>query len=676
MKKFISVLMLVALLLGCCACGKKQAPAAAKPTETTGATMITGKLTPEQQFGHIDETTPIDGVYKIWSAKGVQNIANHPEGKFELLCTVDMQGATISPIGTAEKPFTGELYGANFFIQNFTVQGGSEESFGFLGVNQGLVRNLVLENVTFIPGANAKNIGTLAGLNAGELIRCTVSGTMPAIENAPAGAACGGLIGKNTGSVENGSATMDIAVHSPNQAYVGGLIGLCEGGKVQYLETHGAIDTVGTNKQFGLFAGQTDVVFNTCVFSGPSNTVDGKLLTNFTGNPDDDELVVAPSALWRDNGFLQPLPEKELAMRQKVVDTMNRLCSVEWKVKQDLAHSCVCQLSTCHGMYNAGYTYYGIPYNHKASPITRVEYCIDEDGYVKDWFYDMGSFDGFDMYFGGDCSTTIMHSWFTVSNSIDFLFTTFMMPAVGRGTIKVGDYIGDFTTGEKNYTDQYILANGEEKMYECYTQMRMGDAFVNVNENGGHTRMAVSDPIIVRDQQGKIDPNYSYFLISEQGSPMENAEERTYSYCKVNFKRNFSSLCQNWYIPITCEELLTGEMETPEAKLEDGCGGYAGMFTGTVRCNYHLVSVTLKITDSRGNVVTEHPYFSNCQKNDDYGSTHFTARNYVDHLNLAEFAAVLSRTDFQKGETYNYTLTANLATFDDFVVGEGQFTYG
>ena len=86
--------------------------------------------------------------------------------------------------------------------------------------------------------------------------------------------------------------------------------------------------------------------------------------------------------------------------------------------------------------------------------------------------------------------------------------------------------------------------------------------------------------------------------------------------------------------------------------------------------------LTLKITDSKGNVITEHPYFSNCQKNDDYGSTHFTARNYVDHLNLAEFAAVLSRTDFQKGETYNYTLTANLATFDDFVVNEGQFTYG
>lgn len=674
MKKLISILTLLAILLSLCACGKKEA--STEDTQPSDDTVNTGNLTPEQQFGHIDEMTPVDGVYQIWSPKGVQNMANHPDASFELLCTIDMQGATIAPLGSDSTPFTGTLNGANFFIKNFTVQGGDEESFGFVSVNQGTVRNLVLENVTFIPGANAKNFGCIAGVNEGELIRCTVSGTMEPIEAAPDGATCGGLIGKNSGSIENSSATVDIAFNSPNSAYVGGLIGLCEGGKVQYLETHGAIDTVGTNKSFGLFAGQTNVVFNTCVFSGPSNTVDGKLLTNFTGNPDDDELAVALNALWRDNGFLQPLSENELAMRQTVVDTMNRLCTVEWKVKQDLAHSCICQLSTCHGMYNADYTYYGIPYNHKASPITRVEYCLDEDGYVKDWFYDMGSFDGFDMYFGGDCSTTIMHAWFTVSNSIDFLFTTFMIPAVGRGTIKVGDYEGDFLVGETSYTEQYMLANGEDKMYECYTQMRMGDAFVAVNEQGGHTRMAVSDPIIVRDQQGNIDPNYSYFLISEQGSPVENIEEKTYSYCKANFKRNFSSLYQNWYIPITCEELITGEMETPEANLEGGCSGYAGMFTGTVQCNYHLVSVTLKITDSEGNVVVEHPYFSNIQKNDDYGSTHFTARNYIDHLNLADFAAVVAQLKFEKGESYSYTLTANLATFDDFVVHEGQFNYG
>lgn len=674
MKKIISILMLVAILLSCCACGKKQNAAAAESADTPGATMIVGKLTPEQEFGHIDELTPTDGVYRIWSPKGVQNMIDHPDGSFVLLCTVDMQGATLSPLGTDDKPFTGTLDGANFFIKNFTVQGGNEESFGFVGVNKGLVRNLVVENVTFIPGANAKNIGTIAGVNAGELIRCTVSGTMPTIENAPGGATCGGLIGKNTGSVENSSATVDMAFHSPNSAFVGGLIGLCEGGKVQYLETHGAIDTVGTNKQFGLFAGQTDVVFNTCVFSGSSNTVDGKLLTNFTGNPDDDELVVAQDALWRDNGFLQPLSEKEQAMRQKVVDTMNRLCSVEWRVKNDLPHSCeTCLLSTCHGIYNAGFTYYGIPYNHKSSTVARMEYCLDEDGYVKDWFYDAGAFDGFDLYFGGDCSTTVLNAWFSISNTVDFMYTSHMPPVMDRGTIKIGDYVGDYIPGENSFTEQYILANGEEKIYECYTLMRMGDAFVNRNENGGHTRMAVSDPIIVRDQQGKIDPNYSYFLISEQGSPVENAEERTYSYCKVNFKRNFSSLCQNWYIPITCEELLTGEMETPEAKLEGGCSGYAGMFTGTVQCNYHLACVTLKITDDQGNVVTEHPLFTNIQKNSDFGKP---ARYYNDHMNLVDFSTVVAQLNFKKGETYHYTLTASLATFDDFVVNEGDFTLG
>ena len=152
MKKFIAVVLLIAVLLSCCACGTD-------PAKQTEPSLDPSSM--EAKYGHIDQTVLTDGVYKIWNAEGVKNMVKHPEGKFELLCTVDMQGATISPIGTAEKPFTGELYGANFFIQNFTVQGGSEESFGFLGVNQGLVRNLVLENVTFLPGANAKNIGTL-----------------------------------------------------------------------------------------------------------------------------------------------------------------------------------------------------------------------------------------------------------------------------------------------------------------------------------------------------------------------------------------------------------------------------------------------------------------------------------------------------------------------------------
>ena len=669
MKKTISILVLLALLLSLCACGKQPAP------ETQPSVVEDRAQTPEELYGHIDQFTPIDGVYKLWNAEGVKSIATRPDANYELLCTIDMGGETISPIGTETQPFTGDFFGANFFIKNFTVQGGSEESFGFFGVNEGTVRNLVIENVTFLPGPNAKNFGGIAGTNNGDLTRCTVSGAMT-IATAPAGTNCGSIVGLNTGKVANSTATVDIAFNSPNEALVGGMIGLCRGGTIEYLETHGALDIAGANKTVGLFAGLTDTVFNKCVFSGSSNTVDGKLFNNFTGNPDDDELVVALDARWRDNSFSQPLPENIQAMRQQVVDVMNELCSMEWKVKQDLVHSCTCNLTQCHGTWITGFTYTGIPYNHKSSPLARAQYCIDADGYVQDWFYDMGSFDGFDMYFGGDCSSTLMQSWFTVSNSIDFQSTLFMPANYNRGTVKIGDYNDNFQLGDVKYTDQHILANGEQVMYQAYSQMRMGDAVVCRNENGGHTRMVTSDPVVVLDQYGNIDPNYSYFLVTEQGSPVEDLEAKTSSTCKVDFKRTFSNFYQNWYIPITCEELLTGVMETPEAKLEGGCGGYAGMFTGKVQANYFLVSVTLKVTDSQGNIIAEHPCFSNCQKYDDYGGNDFTSRNYIDHLFLPDLAATVSRIPFVKGETYSYTLTANLATFDDIQVHEGSFTFG
>ena len=159
MKKITSVLLLIAILLSVCACGVKNDTQATGPAaQQSGSGQL---LTNEDMFGHINQLEPIDGVYKIWNAEGVKNIANHPDGKFELLCDVDMEGAVLAPIG-ADKPFTGELNGALYNIRNFTVQGGNEESFGFIGVNKGKVSNLLLDQVTFVPGSNAKNIGALS----------------------------------------------------------------------------------------------------------------------------------------------------------------------------------------------------------------------------------------------------------------------------------------------------------------------------------------------------------------------------------------------------------------------------------------------------------------------------------------------------------------------------------
>ena len=699
MKKFLSILLLFAILLSVCACAQEEAAqqeTTAAPTDTTEATEPAVQVnpgahapTPEELYGHINQMEPVDGVYKIWNAEGVKNIVNHPDGKFELLCTIDMEGATLAPIGAGEKAFTGELKGANFFIKNFTVQGGDEESFGFIGVNKGTVRNLVLENVTFIPGSNAKNIGGLVGDNQGEILRCNINSSSMTVETAPEGTNCGAVVGLNTGSLANGIVWVDLAYNATAAANVGGIVGTSNGGTIEFMETDGKLDIVGNNKNYGLFAGiANDVILQNCIFVGETNFAGGERFLNFTGNPDDDERTVAAKALWRDNEKPQ-LTEGQNKLRDRVVKEMNDMATVEWHLHKDLNHGCTCSLSVCHGVYNTTYTYLGIPYNHKGGSLERMKYVMDENGYLVDWVYDLAAYDGFDAYMGNDCSTALAHAWWTVSNSTDFSRVTYEIPTLEHiRNFKSGCYpvgINDYAPGEgwwenvtldsDNWTDDFIEVNGEQKMMEAYAKMRKGDGYAYIIEAGGHTRMAAEDPVVVRDQDGLINSTYSYVITTEQGSTTVDDVNMTYSTWKYMHKYSFGSLLSTWAVPVTCEELMTGEMEPSECTLLDGADGWYGMFTGRVKANYYLDSVELVIKDSAGEEVMNHTFFTTVDKKENMHNDGLL-RNYQDEYDLVNFAMPLSQVALEKGETYTYTITGNLHTYESFVVKEDSFVYG
>ena len=661
MKKLISMILLAALVLTCCACAKTGT------TQTPETTL--DPMSNEAKFGHIDQTVPENGVYKIWNSEGVRLMTQHPEASFELLCNVDMQGATLAPI----EEFTGELNGGNCVISNFTLQGGAEENFGFVTVNKGDIHNLTLENVTFLPG-DAKCIGTIAGTNEGKLTRCTLSGTLAA--EAKQGSAIGSLVGANSGQIRNSKTEVAMTVTGDAQAFVGGITGTSTAPDVEYVDVLGAITITGQNKTVGLFAGDAQgTVYNKCAFVGADNSLNGKLFTNFTGT-EDDELQVCIDALWRDNDKA-PLPQNVQALRDKVVQAMYELGTVEWHVKEDVVHNCTCQLEACHGTYNSLYTYYGTPYNHKSSSLARIKYCIGDDMLMDDWVYEMPNYDGYDIYFGTDCSSSVQQAWWTVSNSVNCWTTHYMIPAEGMGTIPVGDYVCDFKlTGSPLLTQKYIDANTDQMMYESYAQLRKGDAYVYLVKEGGHVRMAAEDAVVVRDQQGLINPDYSYVISHEQGMSTMSSEELRYSSWRVNYKYTFANLYFDTAVPFTCQELLTGEMEPVEASLEGGCDGYTGMITGTVKSNYNIDSVTLRITDSKGNEVLNHPMWVSVLKTEDWGGNAMQTRSANNCYDLANFAIVLANTPLKNGETYSYSVTADLYTFDHIKVHEGTFTNG
>ena len=677
MKRFLSVLMLVAILLSCCACAKKDAPA---PTSTAPIVQDVLKMDPKELYGHIDESQPVDGVYKIWSLKGVQQLAKTPNATFEVLCHIDLEGATLAPI----PEFTGEINGGNWTIKNFTVEG-DVENFGFIGINKGNVHNVTLENVTFKPGSSAKNLGGWAGINEGKLLRCYLNESNMNVSATAENAACGEYVGINTGYMGNMGGAVNVEYTASAAANVGGLVGVAKGGTIEYVQTDGKLTVTGANKTTGLFVGDaSDVIFVNCMFRGEDNSQDGKLFLNFTGNADDDELVVAENGLWRDNGAIEPLPEKVMAARNKVVQAMADLVTCEWRVKQDLVHTCTCQLSGCHGTYSTQFTYVGLPYNHKSSSLARFTYILNEDKTVGDWFYDLASYDGFDIYIGADCSSCVQQAWWTVSNSTDTLNTTYIPAAYGKGTIAVGPYKCDFklTTQTREgvstlFTAEYLEANDYQTIMESYAAMRPGDAIVNKVAAGGHTQMCATFPVIVRDQQGLINGENSYIRVHEMGGSSNQTDEANGIMSQTSYYDYFSFawMYSDCYVPVTCEELLTGELEPVEAYLDGAVDGHSGMFTGRVHTNYHLDYVKLTIIDENGKEVLDHPMFTSTQKTQDYGGNYWTARIYTDWFDMAEFANIMTRTELANGK-YTYKITACPATFDQIVVHEGSFTIG
>ena len=687
MKKLISLLAVFAIVLSLCACGGNVTDTTGETNETSAATEASTEatepalaipdvndMTPEQKYGHINQLEPVDGVYKIWNEVGVQNMVNHPDAKFQLLCNVDMKGATVSPIGTADKPFTGEIDGANFSISNFTLQGGDEESFGFVTVNKGEIHNFLIENVTFVPGEKAKQIGTLAGINEGKINRCTTGGTLN-VTDAAEDALCGSLVGSSTGILSNTVVNVELNYTAPGEATVAGIAGQAEG-TIEFVETNGKLEITGQNKTAALFVGHAkNLQINLLAFVGAANSQDGILFENYFGTK---EAVSGSRLLVRENGREPERPAVQ-EKRQKAVDYMNELVTIEYKLQDDLyrmSTSCTC----CGSVLSCGNTYYGPTYGHKLTSLYRMQYCIGEDGYLKDFVHEAGAPDGFDMYISHDCSAAVRSAYETVSTKVSYTMTHDILPFYNTGMALVGPYVEvpDLLVNTANNTKTIIDYNGEEVIYESYAQVRMGDSVVCRPLNS-HNRMCVSDAVVVRDENGKIDPNYSYILMSEQGGgPGLDAENKIYTSCTKEKKYTFASLLTATYIPVTIEEFVTGEFEEIDCKLEGGVSNSRfGLTTGKITSNYSIDSVTMVITNDAGEEVYNHRIFTTVSKQALDGNTAAYARAVRKEYNLANFASPLQQdVVFEKGVTYHATITANLMTGDAIVVNDFSFTNG
>lgn len=686
MKKMIAMLLLLAIMLPFCACSKgAEAPAPTNDRvdlysvdldelwEAYEGKNSEGALTPEQMYGHIDQTVPMEGVYKIWNAEGVKNIVNHPDASFEVLCNIDMEGATLRPIGTKDQPFTGKISSVGCNISNFKIEGSVDGYLGFITINKGSINNLTLNDVTIVLDANTRYMGGLAAVNESKINSAIINGSM-IVDKAADNAVCGAIVGHNNGTINNVNSDVDIIYTAEGRATIGGLVGISEGGHMEFCDAYGQLEVTGENKLVGLMIGSAkDMDVNNLAFVGETNTVNGVLFEEYFGT---SENVTYERMLLRDNKPVEMDPKVD-ALRTKVVDTMYEMATTRWSIDRDMYYDCHCLLSSCHGVYAAHDVYVGMPYKHYSSNLARFKLVLDEDNYFVDWITELPALEGHEPYVGNDCLGSIQSAWWTVSNEVNAFSIQSCQPARNvSGTIPVGEwpYWVDVPAEE----DSKILVEEDvpmETWYEAYAQVRKGDAYVHQdNQGSGHIRMAQENAVVVRDENGAIDGDYSHIVTVEQGAPTQL--EPYYCSWRYDYTYSFELLYLRGYTPITIAEFQTGEMEPVECTLEGGGTGKAGMTLGTVHTNYNIDYVNLRITDSKGNVAMERFLLPNMGYYSDFGAYTMGIRNISLHFDLARFANTVNEANLVPGETYSYTVTVQTTPGESFVVKEDTFTNG
>lgn len=685
MKKIISLILVLGLLLALCACGAQEQPEATEATapvevEVTEA-PTEGFVLPviekeEISYDDVNELEPVDGWYQVHSLVGVQNMANHLDGKFNILCDIDLGGATLEPIGSKVAPFTGQIKGNEFTISNFKIEKSTADGdMGFFGVNDGVVLQLQLADVTMVTDANTVRVGGLAGTNTGRLQRCTVDGVLT-VDAVAADVQCGGGVGVNSGEFKNSVPGMDIIYNAAGAANIGGIAGYFAEGTITDTDAFGKIVVAdGKDKNVGLFVGHAkDVEVIRAMFMGENNRIGGVLFTDFIGLA---ENAKTSEVLWRDNSA-EELPAEVRAIREKAVQSMYDMGTVEWTVSEIVGGDChpSCHTDICHSAFLPGIIYRGAPYRHQASSLDRMMFCLDENNVMEDFVMEWGTLGGYQNYMGSSCYIACQLAWATVANSMN---SPNSMQSViyteDVNTIPVGNW-GEKWPVENRVNDGYTskIRNymTEEELYDCYAQIRAGDVLTRVHSGGAHSLMAACDAVVVRDVNGKINPAESYILDHEQGGD-QNPPEGMSSSWGINVKKSFARLYEESLLPVTIEELLEGEKDVPEASIVDDADGRLGLTTGVVTSNFYVDSVTMLITDEQGNEVMNKKMFTRVEKITDYDEIGMYERYFVNEFDLANFTSSVQELTLESGATYNVTITANLMTFDQIVVKDYSF---
>ena len=241
-----------------------------------GEYTYTVSLAAAKDLGYTIES---NGSYTVTSADGLMNIAELVNGgKSDINITlgknIDLTGKGWTPIGTNyEKRYKGTFDGRGHTIKGLTVTTNDQfvGLFGYLD-RAGTVKNVVMENIQITSNhvLMSGNTGGVVGYSWGTIENCSVSGSVSGtncvggvVGSQKAGSIIGcsssaivkgtryvgGVAGEKQGTMTACYATGDVTlkIDSPQNLYVGGLVGFSGNARVLACYAIGNVNSEGRN---------------------------------------------------------------------------------------------------------------------------------------------------------------------------------------------------------------------------------------------------------------------------------------------------------------------------------------------------------------------------------------------------------------------------------------------
>jgi len=351
-----------------------------------------------------------------------------------------------------------------------------------------------------------------------------------------------------------------------------------------------------------------------CLFALAACAETGGETTPPTENPNKNYIgIVAEPLTWEKINAIpianDGMTEDEL--RQICVDFMRLQITFPWTPNKNLMYMSNNDPKTI----NKGYAYGGMPY--KGSTVSNLynvmPYYDEETGII-----DVATY-GNDvaMHIGNQCSGSAYWAWSRVSNSITWGGTQTMLES--NGCLRVGAYTyPDEITSWHNYenpsqgirTADICADNGRQVMFESYALLKPADGISVYKGAAGHVRMVSNAAVVVRSDDGSIDPDQSYITYLDQTSGWSNGKQPDGSKIKiqgsVDTKFTFEQMYKEGYLPWRIPELAgKDDVEKAEASLSVTGDSItvAQLRSALLKSNYTISDVTCTVKDKSGAVL-------------------------------------------------------------------------